>query len=445
MHPFEAPRRIRRSEPRTSARSGEPAKRRKLANQLNSELGKFVVRDVALLRKLGWEAFIKQRQGRGDLTDLQKLKHPAKRLLKQYKHGVPVILKTAAWTPDQIEAALQRGPHKSALEHAQFLWNEFGDMVASSHFVVLPYAEVKHVPGLRVSPPGVVPQVDRRDRTVIDYSHSGINVESVPIAPTQSMQFGRTLERLFRQLVLADPRFGHVYWIKVDMADGFYRLLIKARDVPKLGIAFPGPDGEWWIAFPITCPMGWTHSPPYFCAVTETIADVANHNILKWRDPPPHRLEADADTPPEPETDPVPHRLDVTLPPAVPIPATRDPSLPSKNSRPLAAVDVFVDDFIGMAQGNTARLNRVRRILLSAIDTVFRPLDDLDSPARKEPISVKKLRKGDACWTTCKKVLGWIIDLVRMTIRLSARRLERLAEILASLPPSQRRINVKKW
>ena len=170
MHPFEVPRRSTTEPRKRGSRVSEPAKRRKLANQLNTELGKFVVRDVALLRQLGWEAFIKQRQGRGDLTDLRKLKHPAKRLLKQYKHkGVPVVLKTAAWTTEQIEAALTRGPHKSAIEHAEFLWDEFVNIVAAAHFLVLPYSEVKDVPGVRVSPPGVVPQFDRRDRTVVDY------------------------------------------------------------------------------------------------------------------------------------------------------------------------------------------------------------------------------------------------------------------------------------
>lgn len=119
------------------------------------------------------------------LTDLQKPKNPANRLLKQYKHkSVPVVLKTSAWTTEQIKAALTRGPHKSGIEHTEFLWDEFGDMVAAADFVVL----VKDVPGVRVLVrPGVVLQFDRRDRSVIDYSHLGINTESVPIAPTQSV------------------------------------------------------------------------------------------------------------------------------------------------------------------------------------------------------------------------------------------------------------------
>jgi hypothetical protein len=64
-------------------------------------------------------------------------------------------------------------------------------------------------------------------------------------------------------------------------------------------------------------------------------------------------------------------------------------------------VDVFVDDFIAAAQGSVSRLLRVRRILFHAIDQIFHPLDDTDTPFRKEPASVKKLKQGDADWGTC--------------------------------------------
>jgi hypothetical protein len=41
--------------------------------------------------------------------------------------------------------------------------------------------------------------------------------------------------------------------------------------------------------------------------------------------------------------------------------------------------------------------------------------------------------------------LGWIIDTINMTIQLPPHRVARLAEILASIPPTQRRTSVKKW
>jgi hypothetical protein len=83
--------------------------------------------------------------------------------------------------------------------------------------------------------------------------------------------------------------------------------------------------------------------------------------------------------------------------------------------------------------------------LLHTLDEVFRPLESDDSPSRKEPASVKKLLQGDACWATRKVILGWIIDTLKMTIELPQHRQERLAEILASIPKTQKRVSVKSW
>ena len=95
------------------------------------------------------------------------------------------------------------------------------------------------------------------------------------------MQFGRALERLLAKVVHADPKYGPVKFIKIDLADGFYRVWVRTDDIPKLGVAFPQLAGkEPLIAFPLALPMGWTESPPYFCAVTKTIADVANLSLI---------------------------------------------------------------------------------------------------------------------------------------------------------------------
>ena len=82
---------------------------------------------------------------------------------------------------------------------------------------------------------------------------------------------------------------------------------------------------------------------------------------------------------------------------------------------------------------------------MHAIDDVFRPLDASDNKYRRQPVSVKKLMQGDCSWSTIKLVLGWIIDSVNMSIHLPPHRLERLSEILASIPTTQRHTSVKKW
>ena len=88
---------------------------------------------------------------------------------------------------------------------------------------------------------------------------------------------------------------------------------------------------------------------------------------------------------------------------AVVVPNNRDHSLPTTD-KPLKYVDIFVDDFVSMGQEPNTR--RIRKTLLHSIDHVFRRLTDGDSPFRHEPVSLKKLRKGDCRWDTIKLVLG---------------------------------------
>ena len=58
---------------------------------------------------------------------------------------------------------------------------------------------------------------------------------------------------------------------------------------------------------------------------------------------------------------------------------------------------------------------------------------------------MKKLREGDCSFGTLKLILGWLIDTINMTIQLPQHRVDRLAEILNSIPATQRRTSVKKW
>ena len=105
---------------------------------------------------------------------------------------------------------------------------------------------------------------------------------------------------------------------------------------------------------------------------------------------------------------------------------------------------MFVDDFIALVQGAQNK-RRVRTILLNAINQVFRPQEPSEASYRQEPVSIKKLKKGDCTWGTNKQILGWIIDTAARTIELPPHRVERLAEILASIPSTQKRITVTKW
>ena len=509
-------------------------------------LGKLINDDVVLLSEVGWERFVKTKRGRGDLGKLDK-PHPANRLLHQYKvHGTPVRFSTPPWSAEQQLAAIARGPHPSCLNHIEFLQEEFVDMMKKGQWVVLPYSVAKTLPGLRLSPPGVIDQRDRRPRWVGDYSFYGINNDTVPLAAVESMQFGTAFERFLRELLLANPEHGPIYLSKTDCSDGFYRMDLAPADVPKLGLLFPQEGSveadDQLVALPLVLPMGWTLSPAVFSTATETVADITNAAIdadEKYSFHPLEQLASQQDEPIQQSelTPAVPQVTHLRLPPSstttlkvsrepqrkkrvvgahgkiTPLVETldpalapteladlstsldetlvsadsqcqlppRDPSLPSSpalaptelanlitsldetlvstdsqcqlpprdpclpsSPKPAAYVDVFVDDFFKLAQGESTR-RRVRSLLFHALDSTFRPNDFYDSHHRREPNSIKKLRKGDCSWTQLKLILGWIVDTATMTISLPPHRIDRLAEILASIPTTQKRTSVKNW
>ena len=90
----------------------------------------------------------------GGFAGLGNLRHPAQRLLQQYKfRGAPVVLAGKELTEDQRVAALQQGPHNSALEQTPFLRREFAYMVTKGQWVVLLYPVAQRLPGLRLIPP----------------------------------------------------------------------------------------------------------------------------------------------------------------------------------------------------------------------------------------------------------------------------------------------------
>jgi hypothetical protein len=376
------------------------------------------------------------------------LQHPATSLVRHLATtGFPAHMTTPPWTLAQRDQAVQRGPHNSAHLYREFLRDELADMVDRATWVVLPYHQLRHVPNLRVSPMGVVPQHERRPRPIVDYSFSGVNSDTMRIAPVDAMQFGRALERIITQVVHSNPRFGPVQFFKVDIADGFYRVWLQVEHVPTLAVTIPSlPHEPHLLALPLALPMGWTQSPPAFCAVTETIADLANQRLRRHGPiPRSHRLEHLADSPSaDAIATPSPRPIARSASTAVALPPTTNPLL-RFYQRPTRAFDVFVDDFIAVAQGTTPSLRRTRRILLDTIDQVLRPLSPTDPPYRTEPISTSKLAKGDGAWSTCKKLLGWIVDSASMTLTLPARRLARLHELLNSIPPSRKRLSLTTW
>ena len=430
--------------PNWSTRSNKSKKRRLSAAVKLDALGKSILRATALFEQFGWQGMVERLRNERDLVPtVHPDRHKAIPYLQRLgKRGAPAVMKTKPWSQRKLRRMLKRGSHKSCHEHLEFLREEMAEFVEKGFWTVLPYRCVKHLKNLRLSPLGVVPQRDRRPRIIVDLTFHGVNQDTVQLAPLESMQFGRTLERIIYRLRHANPRFGPTYLAKIDLSDGFYRIRVSTDTIPSLAVVLPHlPGEEPLVAFPLSLPMGWVESPPYFSAATETVADLAN-TLPKGSPQLPHRLEKLVETPPE---------HDVDLPPvaatssALPGPTDALPLDPLwVFDTPVDHHDMCVDDFCSAVQGNVHRRRNHQRRLLHSIDAIFRPLQSHDPPSRKDPASHKKLKQGDAYCATRKIILGWTLDAVLSVIALPPHRHTRLLEIFQELR-GKRRISIRQW
>jgi hypothetical protein len=388
--------------------------------ETQTQLGKFVRHHSSLVRTLGWRKFIAHLQHPSDHPpSLNKTHHPAAPYLHRLAlHGVPAPSSSPPWTKHQLKTTLVRGAHTSAKhQFRDFLMSDMLDMVKKGYWSVLPFKALDQFAHLKLSPAGVVPQRTRRPRPIMDYSFTGVNQHSLSVSPMHAMQLGHALPRILQHIAYANPQHGPPLLLKIDLSDGYYRVRLSPEAALELAVVLPGvPPYKNLIGIPLCLPMGWTHSPPYFCAFTETAADIANHMLALPHLPPPHPLELSSQQHDVPRS--------TTYAPSVIHPPTRGPS-----DTPLSCVDVYIDDFIGLAQRPTTL--KTLRTLLHSIDSLFRAFPDVaDKPERKQIISASKLATGDGAWSTQKIILGWLIDTAQGTLSLPAHKAVRLQKLL---------------
>jgi hypothetical protein len=257
-----------------------------------------------------------------------------------------------------------------------------------------------------------------------------------------SLLFVEVFVKVVFRIRHADPRSGPTYMAKIDLAHGFYRLWLAARSIPSLGVVFPTyDDKEPLVAFPLTLPMGWVESPPYFCTATGTVADLANA-VPTQRNLPLHPLEHLVDTPPPPIE--LPNTSSNHLIGHWPLPEPVTHSSLAPFWAPVLFHDIYVDDYMSLAQGTPRRRTQHWRTLLHSLDEIFRPKDAQDPPQRKDVPSLKKFRQGDACYATRKVLLGWIADATLGVLTLPAHRYARLLAIFDELR-GLCRVSLTKW
>ena len=352
------------------------------------------------------------------------LHHPAASTLLEYaSRGCPVNTGTP-WTVEQMRAAIARGPHVSALvpDAMAQLDIEVQEKVKNGQARVVKWSDICHDPPsqLKISPVAMVPHNSRPYRAILDLSfpvrlsHSesvpSVNSTSTKTAPKGAIdQIGHVLPRIIHAFAAAEED-AKIFMAKWDIKDGFWRLDCSTGDEWNFAYVLPSSFGtnDIQLVVPTSLQMGWIESPPYFCAASETARDVASQYAeLPMGAVQPHPFLLHTQTTSEFSA----------------LPKTR-----KRTDAPMRYImEVYMDDFIDLAIPACQQdLNHLASATMSGIHDVFpaAPTPDTD------PISNKKLVRGEGAWANVKEILGMTFDGNDKTIWLSPDKRDRLLDTL---------------
>jgi hypothetical protein len=262
----------------------------------------------------------------------------------------------------------------------------------------------------------------KRSRTDDEIIQDSVNDTTVRLAPEAPVkELGNVLPRLL-DFMAAVPPEEHIHFSKMDLADGYWRMIVEPKARWNFAYVMPCAPGQpIQLVIPRALQMGWNESPAYFCATTETVRDVAQAWIDTKVRKPQHPMES------------------FTLPTK---PARQQSSVGPRHQ--MSAV--YVDDFLLAAVEDASGkfLQKTARATLHAIHSVFPTPESTGTPDAKDPVSEKKLAKGDARWDTTKEILGYWLDGVTRTIQLPPSRAEDLLKEVKSIL-KKRRVPLKRF
>jgi len=338
--------------------------------------------------------------------------HPFATTLHEWKNGIKVDC-GPVWKWEDCEAAVERGPHHTATtpEAIDLLHTDIDYQQKAGFCRVFRWDELQRTrpPNLKISPVAVVPQVGRRGRIILDLSfpvyqknNEGVTITQASVNDTTAKtgpevpvkEIGMVLHRLlyFMKMTRAGV---WIYFSKLDISDGFWRLVVRPEDSFNFAYVLPQKPGEpIRIVVPSALQMGWTQSPAYFCAATECARDLTQHLVDKKIDLRYHPIEELMTIP--------------TVPPR------------ARANSPTKLLQVYVDDFCNAATESSEGLHlaQIRRASIHGIHGIFPEPAVTNHKNGKDPISKGKLEKGDGNFETTKTLIGINFDGIKRTVCL---------------------------
>jgi hypothetical protein len=354
--------------------------------------------------------------------------HRATPLLNSYAiDGCPVQC-GPDWSEEKILKLLRRGPHRSAKVKAatRQLRQETMEKIKHGYARVVKWKEIRDdIPKkLKISPVAMIPHKSKPFRCIMDLSftlHDGgktyksVNETTNKQAKWQSMaQLGLCIQRMVATLADNYDTSKPFHFVKLDIKDGFWRMAVSDDNAWNFAYVLPSlktleDEGDVELVVPNSLQMGWCESPPFFCSGSETARDVITHLMTK-DELPPHRIEHDMLT-------------DIM----------KDATNEGTDNGDITLFEVFVDDFVGLTNnGSMEHLQKISRAMIHGIHSIFPP-PDVTKHSGEDPISEKKIKKGEGIWAVEKEILGWIFNGKTFTIRLPSQKIKDIIKLIRGM------------
>jgi hypothetical protein len=298
--------------------------------------------------------------------------------------------------------AVAQGPHCLALSSkaiAHFK-AEAMEKVRMKQAWLVQWEDIKDNPPkeLKISPIAAIPHKSKDFRSILDLSFrlrlknggvlASVNNTTEKTAPAGAInQIGERLSQIIHAFAETD-KDAKIFMAKWDIKDGFWRMDCATGEEWNFAYVLPQEDGmPTTLVIPTSLQMGWVKSPPYFCTATETSRDVATkYAETKLNSLTPHKFEKFVVGAPEYQ------------------------ALPEAGINPIRfayMVKVYVDDFMSLVISvSWEQLRHVANAIMHGIHDVFTP----DAEDSNNPISEKKLNKGEGRYETQKTLLGFDFD-----------------------------------
>ena len=166
------------------------------------------------------------------------LDHPDANVLLDYAKGGCPVNSGHPWTLEMMEAAIDKGPHSSALdpEASHQLQAEVAAKVKIGQCRVVLWDDIKHTPPaqLKIFPIVMIPHKSWKFRAILDLSFGvkmskseripAVNESSAKTTPAGAIdQLGNSLSSIVHAFAQTDND-AKIFMDKWDIKDGFWRL-----------------------------------------------------------------------------------------------------------------------------------------------------------------------------------------------------------------------------